>query len=67
MSSSGLLVVVALGALSASLALLMARWHFAVAADALAIAAALLGLSAFLLVARSTIQRARHLPPRRRR
>ena len=43
MISSLLLVTLALGALSASLALLMARWQLPVVADVLAIASALLG------------------------
>lgn len=62
MISSGLLVVLALGALSASLALLMARLEFAATADVLAVGAALLGLTAFITVAWSTVKRARHLP-----
>ena len=67
MIPSGLLVILALGALSASLALLMARLEIAVAADVLAIGAALLGLTAFVAVAWSTVRRARHLPSRGRR
>jgi hypothetical protein len=65
--SAKLLVTLALGALSASLALLMARLEFWLAADVLAIGAALLGLTAFAAVAVSTLRRAQRLarPDRR--
>jgi hypothetical protein len=59
--SAGLFVILALGALSASLALLMARLQLALAADAFAVGAALLGVSAFVTVAVSTVRRARRL------
>jgi hypothetical protein len=59
--SAGLFVVLALGALSASLALLMARLQLALAADVFAVGAALLGVSAFVTVAVSTVRRARRL------
>lgn len=59
---AGLLVVLTLGALGASLALLMARLQWSVAADVCAIGAAACGLAAFVAVAVSTIQRARRLP-----
>jgi hypothetical protein len=60
----GLLVTLALGALAASLALLMARLEIFPAAHALAVGAALLGVAAFVSVAWSTVRRARRLPPR---
>jgi len=59
--SAGLFVILALGALSASLALLMARLQLPLAADVLAVGAALLGVSAFVTVAVSTVRRARRL------
>jgi hypothetical protein len=62
-----LLVILSLGALSASLALLMARLQYSLAADVLAIGAAGLGLVAVLTVAVSTVRRARQLPLGRRR
>jgi len=62
--SSPLLVIVALGALSAALALLMARWQLPVVADVLAIASALLGLAAFAVTAVTTVRSARRLPSR---
>jgi hypothetical protein len=65
--SAPLLVILALGALSASLALLMARLQFPLAADVFALGGAGLGLVAVLTAAVSTIRRARQLPagPRR--
>ena len=62
-----MLVILALGALCAALALLMARLQLAAAADVLAIASALCGLTAFLVAAASTVRRARQLPPGPRR
>jgi hypothetical protein len=62
--SAPLLVTVALGALSASLALLMARLHLSVAADVFAVGGALLGVAAFVAVAVTTVQSARRLPSR---
>ena len=62
-----MLVILALGAICAALALLMAHLQLAVAADVLAIASALCGLTAFLLTAASTVRRARQLPPAPRR
>jgi hypothetical protein len=59
--SAGLFVILAFGALSASLALLMARLQLALAADVFAVGAALLGVSAFVTVAVSTVRRARRL------
>jgi hypothetical protein len=61
---AALFLVLAGGALGASMALLMARLGFFLAADALAIGAALLGLAAFVIVAWSTTQHARGLPSR---
>jgi hypothetical protein len=61
-TSAALLVVLALGALSASLALLMARLSYPLAADVLAIGGAGLGLLAVLATAVSTVRRARRLP-----
>jgi hypothetical protein len=60
---SGLLVVLALGALAAALALLMARLALPLAADVCAVSAAALGLAAFVTAAVSTIRRARQLGP----
>jgi hypothetical protein len=62
--SAPLLVTVALGALSASLALLMARLHLPVAADVFAVGGALLGVAAFIATAVMTVQSARRLPSR---
>ena len=59
--SAGLFVILALGALSASLALLTARLQLPLAADVLAVGAAVLGVSAFVSVAVSTVRRARRL------
>jgi hypothetical protein len=64
--SPALLVILGLGALSASLALLTASLHWTVAADVLAIGAALLGLTAFVLTAVTTVRSARRLPSRPR-
>lgn len=55
-------VILASGALSAALALVMAQLRFPVVADALALAAALCGLAAFSSAAVSTIRRAGKLP-----
>jgi hypothetical protein len=62
--SAPLLVTLALGALSASLALLMARLHLPVAADVFAVGAALLGVAAFVTAAVTTVRSARRLPSR---
>ena len=62
--SAPLLVTVALGALSASLALLMARLHLPVAADVFAVGGALLGVAAFIAAAVTTVRSARRLPSR---
>jgi len=62
--SASLLVTVALGALSVSLALLMARLHLPVAADVFAVTGALLGVAAFVAAAVTTVQSARRLPSR---
>lgn len=59
--TSGLLVLLSLGALGASLALLAARLGLATLADALAVGSALCGLAAFVLVAAYTVRRARQL------
>ena len=64
MIAPGLLVILALGALCASLALLMARLELSIAADAFAVGAAASGLTAFVAVAVSTVRRARRLPSR---
>jgi hypothetical protein len=62
--SAPLLVTVALGALSASLALLMARLRLPVAADVFAVSGALLGVAAFVAAAVMTVRSARQLPSR---
>ena len=62
MISSPLLVTLALGALSASLALLMARLQLPIAADVFAVAGALLGVAAFVAAAVTTVRSARRLP-----
>jgi hypothetical protein len=62
--SAPLLVTLALGALSASLALLMARLHLPVAADIFAIGGSLLGVAAFITAAVATVRSARRLPSR---
>jgi hypothetical protein len=59
--TSGLLVLLSLAALGASLALLAARLGLTALADALAVASALCGLAAFVLVAAYTVRRARQL------
>jgi hypothetical protein len=66
--SAPLLVLLSLGALSASLALLLARLHFPLAADVLAVSGAVFGLLAVLTAGVSTLRRARQLQagPRRR-
>ena len=68
MISSPLLVILGLGALSASLALLTARLQVPLAAHAFAIGGALLGVTAFAAAAVATVRSARRLPsgPRRR-
>jgi hypothetical protein len=62
--SSPLLVILGVGALSASLALLMARLHLPLVADVLAIGSALLGVTAFVVMAVATVRSARRLPSR---
>jgi hypothetical protein len=62
--SSPLLVILGLGALSASLALLMARLQLPVAADVFAVGGALLGVAAFVAAAVATVRSARRLPGR---
>jgi hypothetical protein len=62
--SSPLLVILGLGALSASVALLMARLHLPVAADVFALGGALLGVTAFVVMAAVTIRSAGRLPSR---
>jgi hypothetical protein len=62
--SSPLLVILGVGALSASLALLMARLRLPLAADVLAITSALLGVTAFVVMTVTTIRSARRLPSR---
>ena len=64
MNSSPLLVILGLGALCASLALLMARLEMPVVADVFAIGGALLGITAFVMVAVVTVRSARRLPAR---
>jgi hypothetical protein len=66
--SSPLLVILGLGALSASLALLMARLEVPLAAHVFAIGGALLGMTAFVVTAVATVRSARRLPwgPRQR-
>jgi hypothetical protein len=54
-----LLVTLGLGALSASLALLLARLGLPIAADVLALGAAALGVAAFVTVTVATVRRAR--------
>jgi hypothetical protein len=54
-----LLVTLGLGALSASLALLLARLGLPIAADVLALCAAALGVAAFVTVTVATVRRAR--------
>lgn len=61
MISPPLLVVLSIGALCASGALLMARLQYALAADILAFGAALAGLAAVATAAVSTVQHARRL------
>lgn len=64
--SGGLLVLLSAAALGTSLALLAATLGWAALADALVATAALGGLGAFALVARSTVRRARQLGERAR-
>lgn len=59
MISARLLVILALGALCASLALLAARLGFSLVADVLAVGAGLLGLAAFVAATVSTMRGAR--------
>jgi hypothetical protein len=54
-----LLVTLGLGALSASLALLLAHLRLPIAADVLALSAAALGVAAFVTVTVATVRRAR--------
>ena len=63
MISPALLVTLALGALSAALALLMARLEWRLLADVFAVGAGLLGLAAFVAAALSTVRRARERAP----
>ena len=58
------IVILGLAALSASLALLMARLGLPVAADVLAICGAALGMTAFLVMVVATVRSARRLPER---
>lgn len=67
MTSAPLLVVLAVGALCASLALLAARLQHGLVADVLALGAAGSGVLAVLIAAVSTVRRARQLPAGRRR
>jgi hypothetical protein len=60
--SAPLLVILSLGALSASLALLVAHLQFPLAADLLAVSGAIFGLLAVLTAGVSTLRRARQLP-----
>lgn len=62
MIAPGLLVILALGALGASLALLTARLQLSIIADVFAVGATVAGLTAFVAVAISTVRRARRLP-----
>jgi hypothetical protein len=55
------LVILALGALSASLALLVAYWRLPLVADILAFGGAALGITAFVSVGLSTVRSARQL------
>jgi hypothetical protein len=59
-----LLVTLALGVLSAGLALLMARLHLPLAADVFAFGGAVLGVAAFVAAAVATVRSARRLPSR---
>lgn len=54
-----LLVILGLGALSASLALLLAHLGLSIAADVLALGAAALGVTALATVTVATVRRAR--------
>ncbi len=64
MISSPLFVILGLGALSASLALLMARLQRPLVADVFAVGGAVLGVAAFVVVAVATVRSARRLPSR---
>lgn len=64
MTSSSLLVILGLGALCASLALLLAHLRAPLAADLFAIGSALLGVTAFVVTAVATVRSARRLPSR---
>jgi hypothetical protein len=64
--TSALLVLLGVAALAASLALTMASLGAARLADTLAVAAVLCGLTAFVLVAAHSVQRARQLAKRSR-
>lgn len=64
--TSALLVLIAVAALSASSALLVARFGLGVLADTLAATAAVCGLGAFGLAAGYTVHRARRLGRRNR-
>ena len=66
MTGNATLVVLTLGALSASLALLAAHLRLGVVADVLAITSGLCGLAAFIGTAAHTVRRARQLPPPQR-
>jgi hypothetical protein len=57
-----LLVILGLGALSASLALLLAHLRWPLAADVCAVGGALLGIAAFVVTAIATVRSARRLP-----
>jgi hypothetical protein len=62
MTGNAALVVLTLGALSASLALLAAHLRLGIVADILAITSGLCGLTAFVGAAVHTVRRARQLP-----
>jgi hypothetical protein len=64
--SAPLLVILGLGAVSASLALLAASLRWPLAADVFAIGAALLGITAFVITAVTTVRSARRLSSRPR-
>ena len=59
MISAPLLVILSFGALSASLALLLAHLQFPLAADLLAVSGAIFGLLAVLMAGVSTFRRGR--------
>jgi hypothetical protein len=64
--TTAMLVMLAVGALAASLGLLMAHLHFSGVAHLFAVTATVCGIAAFVTVALSTIRRARQLPWRSR-